>query len=1195
MPKWTDEQLNAIGAYNHPTIVSAAAGSGKTAVLVERTIRLLSDEEKSIPADSLLAVTFTNDAASQMREKLSAAFEALLADNPDSEWLSKQHSLLRLAEITTINAFCYGLVKDNLEKTPFRTGVRIMEENEAEMLTDRALTDVLESRYSSSPDQMEWLIASFCKENDKQLRVIIKQLYKFLRTLPYRDLWIDNRLSNLRDGTQTINIIQSFRRLASNEANALRVVISKLRSMCEGVEYHSNDRRVMETSCDIAEVLCDTVDSSDWETCIQAFHGLKFPSRSGRQTAQEKKSASSVEQAIFESAVKVFDSMKKVASDLGKYFKYPADVIAADSLAVADLFEALCDICRDLDNALLAVKVEKNALDFADTELITVSLLTRIDENSQILRTPLCEEIVSSQRYRLIIIDEFQDVNDLQNVIFKAISDTDDLDLIGSNVFVVGDAKQAIYRFRRSNPMIFTNTRIAAKDDSTDVREVLLTKNFRSRQNVLDFCNYIFASLMSTAVGEIDYNKDEALNLGAEYDGCEPSTELIFIDTDVPDEEEEFEALSPSEFEAVALRIRQMLDEGTPVKDGDSCRPCVPGDFCVLTRNNISDPDLLECFSQVGLKVVSNDRSGYLGSREISLLLNVLSCICTPMRDIPMASVMLSPILGFTDDELALVKLVSMKSRLYKNMLRISLGETSLSEELTAKCKYAVALFKKLRVYSAGMSLVSLIKKVYDETDIFSVTSAYDDSSRRIANLQLLLEYAQSYEESSSDGVAGFLRYIDYISKSGGDFDRAYTVTESENAVTVKTIHKSKGLEYPFIFLCQTGKRFNRKDLNGALGLNTDGGVGINFLDQSKLVKHTTVFADYIRIKNESEMISEELRLLYVALTRAKEKLFVVLNKNEKSLSRAMSFAYSIDSPVISPAVAGKANCFADWLYMALLRHPSVTEALSDRIQEDLFEAVEDPSYPDIVCYTPLVTDRFTVDSESDIISPPDPELSRRLREAFSFEYDRRLVENEAKLTVTELIKEEYLDFFADMPTIGDEFTRLTAAQKGTITHKFMQLCDFKLAAADLEGEIARLTAIGQFTGQQADAIDRRSVSSFFGSEIYKRMEVCLSVMREKQFIVRFDDIDIPEYLAIMYKGTSGMLQGIADCLFEEPDGYVLVDYKTDNVKSEQELLDRYASQLVLYKAAFGGILDKPIKSAYIYSFRLARGIEVPL
>ncbi len=1195
MPNWTNEQLCAINSFGNPTIVSAAAGSGKTAVLVERTIRLLSDHEKNIPADSVLAVTFTNDAASQMREKLSNAFESLAISDPSNAWVQHQQALLHLAQITTINSFCFGLVKDNLALTDFQTGLRILEQNESDMLTDRALTDVLERRYAHDGEEMEKLISLFCKENDYELRAVIKKLYAFLRTLPYQELWISDVIKSHRDGSKLGEIMTEFRTSAKSAAATVKSLSSKLADLCQSLEYHSADKAAFIKNCDLADSLCDAVENSEWDGLVGTFAKIPWARRTGKTTAAEKAACSYAEEAYYRSAVLALDELKASAEQMGDYFKYPVSVMQSDSLLCADIFENLCEICRELEDAVHKVKVEKNAVDFADTELMTVRLLTNIDQNGKITRTPLCEEIVSSKRYKLIIIDEFQDVNNLQDVIFKAISDTDDLNLIGNNVFVVGDAKQAIYRFRRANPMIFVNTRLAAADDNNLVSEVILSRNFRSRNAVLGFANYIFSSLMSREVGEIDYTFEEELRLGANYEGKDPAAELILVNSDAVSDDDE--GIVPDEFSAVASKIKEMLDEGVSVRDGDDYRPCIPSDFCVLTRNNITDESLVSNFRRLGLKVLSNDRSGYLASREISVLLNLLSCIASPMRDVPMASVMLSPIMGFTDDELALVKMAGKKHRLYKNMLRIIAGEREASDILKAKCESAVTLLKKLRIYAAEMPLTRLIQKAYDLTDIFSIASAYEDGSQKRANLHLLLEYAASYEEASSDGIAGFLRYIDYISKSGGDFESAYAVTESADAVSVKTIHKSKGLEYPFVFICQTKKKFNRRDLQGALNLNADAGVGINFLDKSQLVKHKTVFADHIRLKNESEMLSEELRLLYVALTRAKERVFVVLNTSEKSLERAAKFAYSIDTYKVPSDIAKKADSFEDWLYMALLRHPALEHIRKDLLPEDLAYCDGDfISFPDVVAsHARIMSDAVGEKSDLSESAPADREMVMSLMSNFSLEYDRRLIENEAKVTVSELVKDDALDFFVTLPELGESLGELTPAQKGTVTHRFMQFCNFNNASRDLETEISRLESGGLFTKREADAIDRRAVGEFFKGEIYSRMLQSREVMRERSFIVRFDDIDIPADLAIMYKDTDGMLQGIADCLFEESDGYVLVDYKTDRVKSETELIDRYRGQLSLYKSAFGAILDKPIKSAYIYSFCLARGIEIEL
>lgn len=1183
--KWTDEQLKAINAYGSPIIVSAAAGSGKTAVLVERAISLLSDKEKNIPADRILAVTFTNDAASQMRTKLSAAFENAALADPDNEWIQRQQSLLSLAEITTINSFCYGLLKDNISSTDFQSGVRILEETEADMLTERALTFVLEEEYAKNPDGMEELISYFCHENDASLRTLIITLHKFLRSLPFRDNWIKSCLNALRSGEQSKIAKSYFGQRAAQNAKLLQNACVQLSEYCEALDYHKNAVRSYLSNINLANSLCEAVLSLDWDDLCEYSHNFSWQKLVVNQTKIEKESVSSVEEAFYEASKNCYASMKETAQKITDCFKYDSKTIEADSVLVADVFEKLCMIAQKLDNRLHQLKIERNAVDFADTELIAVSLLANCDEDGNITRTPLADEIVSSERYKLIIIDEFQDINNLQDVIFKIISNTDDVTKIGSNLFAVGDVKQSIYRFRLSNPKVFMNTRLDGKDPDCDVQELLLTKNFRSRSSVLQFANYIFSSLMCQDLGETEYTHEEELVYGADYSVGDAPTKLLLVDSKSDDES----GIISNEYYCIARQIRKMLNSGTPVKDGDSYRPCRPGDFCVLTRTNITDPSLVESFESVGLKVLASEKTGYLKSREISVLLNLLSIINSPMHDLPLASVMLCPIMGFSDDDLASIKLINRKARLYKNILAVSNGETDADSVLVTKCKAAVSLIKKLRVYAAGMPLTRLIKKVYDVTDMFSIAAQYEDGEQKCANLYLLLEYAASYEASSNDGIAGFLRYVDYISQTGGDFEQAYTVTESDDCVNVKTIHKSKGLEYPFVFLCQLGKRFNKRDTYGRLHLNVDHGCGLEFLDYSSLSKRKTIFSEYIASKNELEMLSEELRLLYVAVTRAKEQLIIVISDAD---SKARKFAHSISSPKIESAVSQDAKCLADWVVMSLLKHPCF-EYLRDDIGDNVFADVG--TVPDIVTEPFILSPIETVDQMAVETGKPIVPLVEKIKNSFTSGYDRRLTENEAKVSVSELVSDDPVNFFPRVTRLDDTLSELSAAEKGTVTHRFMQYSDYSLASADLESEISRLEDLGLFMEKEAQAINRESVRAFFASDIYSRLARSNNVMREKQFMVRFCDISVDESLKEIYNDTDGMLQGIADCLFEESDGYVLIDYKTDRVKTPEELLQRYSKQLALYKAAFGVLLDKPIKSAYIYSFVLKKGIEINL
>ncbi len=1182
---WTDEQLSAISAYGEPVIVSAAAGSGKTAVLVERTIRLLSDSSKNIPADRILAVTFTNDAASQMRRKLSDALENAALNDPENEWLQRQQSLLRLAEITTINAFCFGLLKDNISSTDFQSGVRILEKNEADMLTERALSAVFENEYENNPVKMEELISLFCHENDYSLRNIVLSLYKFLRSLPFKNSWINQNLRALRDGSQAETAMSYFRQRAKENAVLLRNTCEQLMGYCEALEYHKNAVKSYNERIKQALLLADAVEKMSWDELQSLFSDLTWERINSRQTNVEKANASSAEEAFYEASKLSYATLKSTAQKIADCFKYDSDTIRTDSLFVADIFERLCALASKLDDAVYRMKVERNAVDFADTELIAVSLLADCDDDGNVTRTPLAEEIISSERYKLIIIDEFQDVNNLQDVIFKIISNTDDITKIGSNLFAVGDAKQSIYRFRLSNPKVFMNTRLDGKNPDSDVKELLLTRNFRSRKNVLDFANYIFASLMCLDLGETDYTHEEELVLGADYSGDDAKTKILLVDSKAdPDDES---GIVANEYYCIAREIKKMILDGTPVKDGDTTRPCRPSDFCVLTRTNVTDPSLSESFAECGLKILSSDRSGYLKSREISVLLNLLAIINSPMHDLPLASVMLSPIMGFSDDELALVKLTDKKSRLYKNILRIISGELTADEALTNKCREAVSLIKRLRVYAAGMPLTKLIKKVYDVTDMFSIAAQHEDGEQKCANLYLLLEYAQSFEASSNDGIAGFLRFIDYISASGGDFEQAFTVTESDDCVNIKTIHKSKGLEYPFVFICQLGRRIDKRDTYGRLHLNFEHGCGLEFLDYSSLSKRKTLFSEYISLRNEQEMLSEELRLLYVGATRAKEQLIIVLSDAYKI---AENFAPAVSSFKIPPAVSGDAKCPADWLVMSLLKHPGF-EILRDGLGDNVF--VDSGAAPKLTVEPFVLTDIGDIRYDTTQVGKPVASLVEKLKANYSYQYDPRLTQHEAKVSVSELVSDDPVSFFPRVSRLDDTLGELSAAEKGTVTHRFMQYSDYVNASADLESEIKRLKELGLFTEKEAQAINRASVRAFFESDIYSRLAESGNVLREKQFIVRFCDIAVDESLKQIYNDTDGMLQGIADCLFEESDGYVLIDYKTDRVKTPEELLQRYSAQLGLYKAAFDALLDKPIKSSFVYSFVLKKGIEV--
>lgn len=1179
MPEWTSEQLSAINSFREPVIVSAAAGSGKTAVLVERTIRILSDKSLGVPADSILAVTFTNDAADQMREKLANALEEAGDKNPDSDWLQSQQALLGLASICTINSFCFDMVRNNLIGTGFRPGLRIMEKAEADMISQSAIDEVFDRAYLSRPEDMKRLLDWFSHEGDGSLKSMVLKLWRFERSIPFRRSWEKTVLDSYKSGGMTEKALSALREEVMLRLRTACGLARSIDKLLERLNYHSGAKKVLSENVAECFRIYENADRLDYYELSSYILEIGIKSLVGaRQKKQEKESSTPEENAVYE-LLKSFNS--GIREELEGVKRLAPFFVGADddSKKSIDCISSLFLLADELDSEVYSRKQEKNAIDFSDSELLLVSMLVSCDDDGRLARTDYAKELAFSGRYRLIIIDEFQDVNNLQEVIFKAISDSDDLSTLGENVFCVGDVKQAIYRFRQANPKIFLNTREMAR--AGRVREILLSKNFRSRPSVLDFSNYVFSSLMSDELGEVTYDESEMLVPGRKEDKDGSPTEIILCNKE-----------ETSEYQAIARRIRGMIESGVRVPDGDGERPCCAGDFCVLTRTN-SHSGLEEAFREEGLGIMSQEVSGYLGSREISLVLSLLSVAVSPMREVPLASLLLSPILGFSDDDIASLRLYDREKRLYQNLLSLSHENGPLAN----KCLNAVELIRRLRLLSAGLPLTKLIQRIYDTTDIYStVSSAYSDSElearKRCANLNLLLEYAKSYE-STSGGLAGFLSYIDHVKRTGGDFEEAITVTESRDAVNVKTIHKAKGLEYPFVFLCQLSKRFNLDDISDRLLLSFEQGVGIMFNDYETLSRRRTVFHLYLSGLAKKELLSEELRLLYVAMTRARERLFLVMELDSAALETAKRLKGMISSHLVPASVSLGAVCQRDWILASLVKHPGFKRINGLIPFEGYLDSDRDYKLPYIIVTDP--PGKLEPISARDSEPSFSPELYRGLLREFSRELYIPGRDVEAKVSVSELTRDDSLNFFPEVPSLEDTVRELSYSQRGTLMHRFMQLADYERAGSDLDGEISRLRSAGAFTEAEAASLNKKGLTAFFRSDIYSRLKKSRLVMREKSFLVKLDDINAGEELKALYKGTDGMLQGIADCIFLEEDGYVIIDYKTDRARSVEELKDAHSMQLLLYKAAFDLLLDKPVKSCYIYSYRLGDGIEVDL
>ena len=1221
--KWTDEQQRAIETTDRGVVVPAAAGSGKTAVLIERTVRLLADSSADCPAERLLAVTFTKDAANQMKTKLRGALTERTAAESDPEarrWLERQCEMLSLAKISTINSFCLELVKSHLNEFDYRAGIRVADDTQTAVITDEAMAAALEETRREDPQGAELLIDALTNNSDTELSRQVYDFYKFLCSLPFPEDWIEKTQAGFTDGEKLRRDVEIFMYEVQGAVDKAVRCQQQEAQLCLKLGNSESALKAAAADLDSLESVRAAVNAGDYELLYDALEGIKFVTM--RKPSEKNLTTEEViaQQEVFEQIKKVRETMKNSIKRLTTSVHAMGRDIGAAMAHAGEIFAALCGATMRFQQILNDIKLERGVADFSDIERMAMRLLVT-NESGQARRTPLAEEIVRSGAYKVILIDEYQDVNNLQETIFRALSTSQDMAALGSNIFVVGDVKQAIYRFRLSNPRLFLKAAEQADADETGALcKIRLTRNFRSRAGVIDFVNSVFRALMSEELGELEYTEDEELRCGAHYGGEDKPTELMLIRTAEQENEELKYYIFGEEELCIARRIRQMIESGEQVWKGDEARACTAGDFCVLSRGKEGCRRIAAALEYVGLKAQSEQTDGYMGAKEIITMVNLLKIIDDPMKDLPM----MSPIFSFTAEETAKLRLLSRADdkplRLYQMILAASKTESADAKEaerielndevLEEKCRRAAALIKRLRSYSVSMSLEALISAIYDETGFFAVASIYENSAQRRANLRLLTQRAAEYEKDSTGGIAGFLRFLDSLSAAGGDFAQALTVTADGSCVEVKTIHSSKGLEYPFVFLTNIDRSFNRSDLSQKILLNERLGAGINYMRHDKLLKVRTIAHAALESITEGEQLSEELRLLYVALTRAKERLFIPItikhNKNSQydtpTVLSNLALSIMREGGVSAKLLRG-CKSYQEWLAAVIMISDRNRQLLEELELGDLSDDLSMGSGVRLkAVWGEYSADGGDAPAQKRFETPEgDPAAAAALREKYEFVYPNATAMAAAKRTVTEIVselrraKEGDADpmFYPQLGTLDEEAKRLTAAEKGTYTHLFMELADYENAEKSVSGELERLVKKGIFSERESKGVYKGAVQKYFESDFYRRVKASEDVRREMQFMVRADDAGLdkqfPELIA-----PDGMLQGVCDCIFKDGEGYILVDYKTDNFAEISEAL-RYKVQLKLYKAALDLILPLPVKACYIYSFRLSQGIEISL
>lgn len=1220
---WTKQQENAIKIRNSSVIVSAAAGSGKTAVLTERLGQLISDEETQIRADRIIVVTFTNDAASELRKRLDSKLHEMISNNPTSRYLLKQQTLLQNARISTINAFCFDLLRDNITEQGITSGFTVLDESENNIIMAQAMDELINYYCSEEYYKISFMYDKFCIKTDEKLVEVINLADRYLSSYAMRDKWIEIAVKSFdTDPWKSVYYKKSSETAAANLKKALKLAESRL-EMSEEIFDDMRAPNAVKYCTQIKEDIDHVKKATDLFESENAPDMAKIEALKKLGRTVPVRRTENVDPFALENC----NAKRKIISGIISETLQSFDNFEEDFLENKKTTEILAEMLMKYHSIIWEKKCEKNAISFDDGERLTLELLADFDDDGNIIQTETARKI--AEFYDIIMVDEYQDSNNKEDLIFKLISKkyhhsgADRIPMYGKNAFLVGDVKQSIYKFRLANPRNFIdtlkNSEPYSEEKAADNYSVFLNKNFRSSGQVIDFVNYIFSQIMSEDCGDIEYNSDEQLYFGTlEYekfsDSPEFKTNIAFINSEQDDEggdEESKSASFKTNYEAVytAGKIYSMLQAGTPVitKDGGK-RPCEPSDFCILIRKNKFAKDYIRELNKIGIEAKGEEEKGYLSSREITILLDLLRIIDNPLLDVPVAAVMMSPMYMFEFEEIAYIKTFGKSIHIFTILNNIVSNKYGSSVDLlfADRCRKFLDDLSKFRLSAVTMTVGELINEIYDDTDFISVMQLYTDGEKKRANLRALVQYAKNYEKSysyeGSGGLSGFIRYIDRIIENGTDLPQSKISSSTGNYVSVKTIHKSKGLEYPFIFLVETDSKI-RKDTPPVI-CSDDGRIGYVLYDQKLVRRYRTIAYNQLTNENYQNSLSEEMRLLYVALTRAKQKLFINLRYSERKinhLDKLLKSYYFEDESIHK--LASYAKSHADWIWMSLFEHSRFAEIAENigfeteldfpapRTKSELFEI----EYPE---YTGSINPNEVDNRRSEAL--PDAELCRELNRIISYNYDTLLANTPAKMSVTQIAKKmsddiDNFDFKLKRPKFINENTELTGAERGTAIHTFFQYCDFDNAQNDFDNEIRRMIEKGYLSKQQADSIDRNNAAAFFRSGLFSRITHSPTVYREKKFMAAIADLNADNSNLNAIKESDGMIKGIIDLAFEENGSMVIVDYKSDRNASENMLKERYKMQLKLYKSALELTTGMTVSELYLYSFELRREIKIEI
>lgn len=1202
--KWNAEQQKAIESLGGNLLVSAAAGSGKTAVLVERVIRILTDDTRPVDADRLLIVTFTKAAANEMKTRLSDALAEKLTADPENGWLRHQQLLMERAHISTIHSFYTDVVTENFSRVGIFPDSRVADEQEDDFLLRDTLSELLEAEFEKNDPVFRDLVEIFRSGNSVSgLGDQLADLYKTVRSLPHFEDWLDEKAAlygDPRPFAETFWAGLVLKRIPVR-LQSVRMKVSSALSFAEEQNLSAYATTVREDA-DLLETLYQSALSASFAETRALFADFRFP----------RLASAKVDDALKKEFQKRRNAYKTLFSNLAKEIAlYSGDGYVADRDALYPLVTRLFDLLKRLDQAFFSKKQEKHLIDYGDMEQLTLKVLLEKNEHGDYVPTSTAKEIAS--RFDYILADECQDNNKVQDAIFSAISR-------GDNLFFVGDVKQSIYRFRQAMPELFLEKRDLWPlfDGAHYPATILLGRNYRSRRNVTDGVNFVFRQLMQKSVAEMDYTADEELIPEASF----PESDAIrneFLLIESPSNEKTYE----TEARIVAQRVKQMVAEGVPVTENGVLRPCRYSDIALLLRAD-SGRSLyyIRALQALGIPCqCEKDKAGFFLRPEVMAVLNTLKAIDNPALDIPLSGAMLSELFGFTPDDLAAIRLQKRRGTLY-SAVKVA------AKDGDKKAAAFLSVLGELRRFAAYESADGLIQRLYDRTLAVPIFRSLPDGDLRLANLRLLLQYAAEREQNGFSGLSRFLSYLARLEENKKDLAPAGHTGAGGNVVHIMNVHGSKGLEYPVVFLCDVSHQFRLADGSARSLFHTKLGFASFLRDPVTGVRYKSIPWHILLSEINALSIAEEMRILYVAMTRAKENLVVAATFHPDKLPTLSPDIFT--GTALEPSFISEAKSFGKWLFAALCRHPD--GALLRKIAalpEDLPVLPDSSrwSFTHIPLTDPLQNPVSAVLPEEPAKTPdeaPDEALLTKLREKESWVYDHKAAESiPEKLTPSAAAEDplfarlgetenwiypnkaaESIPVKAGVSSLTHQEMRqkllfsakpmngaLSGAARGTALHTFMQFCDFEKAKADPEAEIARLAGERFLTEKQAAAIAPEKVTAFFRSDLFARIERSPWVRRELRFL---ETIPASE---LGYEGASPddkiTVQGVADCVFEEDGRLIVVDYKTDFVEDIEELRLRYAAQLLMYRRLLSVSLGKEVSGEIIWSFHF--GKELPL